>query len=179
MKHVFGPVLSRRLGQSLGVDPIPQKTCNWNCVYCQLGRTTPVTNEISEYYPAEEIVAEVEEAVETTGRENIDWVTFVGSGEPTLHTRIGWMIRQVKEKTGLPVAVITNGSFLYFPDVRESLMEADVVLPSLDAGTAELYSRVNRPRAERHRRSPEGSGGGAEGDRSRRGPHQRSHPAAG
>lgn len=145
MKHVFGPVLSRRLGQSLGVDPIPQKTCNWNCVYCQLGRTTPVTNEVAEYYPAEDIVAEIEEAVEATGRESIDWVTFVGSGEPTLHTRIGWMIRQVKERTGLPVAVITNGSFLYFPDVREALLEADVVLPSLDAGSEELYRKINRP----------------------------------
>lgn len=148
MNYVFGPVLSRRLGQSLGVDPIPQKTCNWNCVYCQLGRTTPITDRVEEYYPREAIVAEVEEAVRTHGRSKIDWVTFVGSGEPTLHSGIGWMIREVKKRTGLPVAVITNGSLLYIPEVRKALLPADVMLPSLDAGSEELFRKINRPHPE-------------------------------
>ncbi len=148
MNYVFGPVLSRRLGQSLGVDPIPQKTCNWNCVYCQLGRTTPITDRVEEYYPREAIVVEVEEAVRTHGRSKIDWVTFVGSGEPTLHSGIGWMIREVKERTGLPVAVITNGSLLYIPEVRRALLPAGVVLPSLDAGSEALFRKINRPHPE-------------------------------
>jgi wyosine [tRNA(Phe)-imidazoG37] synthetase (radical SAM superfamily) len=148
MKHVFGPVPSRRLGQSLGIDPVPLKTCNWNCVYCQLGRSVPLTNERGEYFPREEIVAEVEQALAAHKPGEIDWVTFIGSGETTLHAGIGWMIRQVKSLTELPVAVITNGSLLYLPEVREELMVADAVLPTLDAGTADVYRRINRPHPE-------------------------------
>ena len=145
MRYVFGPVFSRRLGQSLGVDPIPQKTCNWNCVYCQLGRTTPMTDEIAEWIPAGEIVDEIEAAVAGAGPGGVDWVTFVGSGEPTLHGGLGSMICEVQKRTGLPVAVITNGSLLWRPEVRRALAAADAVLPSLDAGSAELYRRINRP----------------------------------
>ena len=148
MKYLFGPVPSRRLGQSLGIDTIPLKTCNWNCVYCQLGRTMPVTNERKEYYPREEIVEEVRQALAAHGPGEIDWVTFVGSGEPTLHSDTGWLIRQVKELTDLPVAVITNGSLLYRSEVRQELMVADAVMPTLDAGTPELYRRINRPHPE-------------------------------
>lgn len=148
MKYVYGPVPSRRLGQSLGIDTIPLKTCNWNCVYCQLGRTVPLTNERCEYFPREEILSEVQETLTSHKAGEIDWVTFVGSGEPTLHTSIGWLIRQVKKITDLPVAVITNGSLLYLPEVRQDLIAADAVLPSLDAGTAELYRQINRPYPE-------------------------------
>lgn len=148
MKYVFGPVPSRRLGQSLGVDTIPLKTCNWNCVYCQLGRTVPLTNERQEYYPSAEILAEVREALSSHRPGEIDWVTFVGSGEPTLHSNIGGLIREVKALTELPVAVITNGSLLYEPEVRQALAQADVVMPSLDAGTAVLYRQINRPHPE-------------------------------
>lgn len=148
MKYVYGPVPSRRLGQSLGVDTIPLKTCNWNCVYCQLGRTRPVTNERKEYYPREEIIAEVRQALAAHKPGEIDWVTFVGSGEPTLHSCTGWLIRQVKSLTDLPVAIITNGSLLYRADVRQELMAADAVLPTLDAGTADLFRRINRPHPE-------------------------------
>jgi wyosine [tRNA(Phe)-imidazoG37] synthetase (radical SAM superfamily) len=80
MKYVFGPVPSRRLGQSLGIDTIPLKTCNWNCVYCQLGRTKPLTNEIRDYFPPQEIVAELREVLKAHPPGKIDWVTFVGSG---------------------------------------------------------------------------------------------------
>ncbi|MBN1453968.1 MAG: radical SAM protein [Anaerolineales bacterium] len=153
MKYVFGPVPSRRLGQSLGIDTIPLKTCNWNCVYCQLGRTVPLTNERLEYLPRNEILAEVEQALAAHKPGEIDWVTFVGSGEPSLHVGLGWLIRKVKELTDtstgsahrLPVAVITNGALLYLPEVREELAAADAVLPSLDAGNARLYRKINRP----------------------------------
>lgn len=148
MKYVFGPVPSRRLGQSLGIDPVPLKTCNWNCVYCQLGRSRPLTNERREYFPREDIVAEVEQALAAHEPGQIDWITFVGSGETTLHAGIGWLIRQVKSLTRLPVAVITNGSLLYLPEMRLELSPADAVLPSLDAGNARLYRKLNRPHPE-------------------------------
>lgn len=145
MKHAFGPVPSRRLGQSLGIDPVPFKTCNWNCVYCQLGRTRPLTNERKNFFPPEEIIDQVKEALEAHKPGEIDWVTFVGSGETTLHSDLGVMIRQVKALTSLPVAVITNGSLLYLPEVRQELLEADAVLPTLDAGNERLYRKINRP----------------------------------
>jgi wyosine [tRNA(Phe)-imidazoG37] synthetase (radical SAM superfamily) len=148
MKYVFGPVPSRRLGQSLGIDTIPLKTCNWNCVYCQLGRSTPLTNVRKNYYPPDEILAEVQAALAAHAPGEIDWVTFVGSGEPLLHASLGWLIRQVKTATDLPVAVITNGSLLYLPEIREELAPADAVLPTIDAGSAELYRRINRPHPE-------------------------------
>lgn len=148
MKYVYGPVPSRRLGQSLGVDTIPLKTCNWNCVYCQLGRTVPLTNARREYFPSVDILTEVQAALASHQPGEIDWVTFVGSGEPTLHSNIGWLIREVKAITDLPVAVITNGSLLYLPEVRRALAPAHVVMPSLDAGTAVLYRQINRPHPE-------------------------------
>ena len=127
------------------MDPVPFKTCNWNCVYCQLGRTTPVTNERRDYYPPERIVAEVKEALDSHRPGDIDWITFVGSGEPTLHSSLGSMIRQVKALTDIPVAVTTNCSLLHQPEVRAELSAADAVLPSLDAGTDRLYRAINRP----------------------------------
>jgi wyosine [tRNA(Phe)-imidazoG37] synthetase (radical SAM superfamily) len=145
MNYVFGPVPSRRLGQSLGIDTIPLKTCNWNCVYCQLGRSVPLTNERRDYVPVQDILFEVEKALRSREKGRIDWVTFVGSGEPTLHSRFGELIRCVKALTTLPVAVITNGSLLFKPEVREELSAADAVLPTLDAGTVELYRQINRP----------------------------------
>ena len=145
MNLVFGPVPSRRLGQSLGIDPIPLKTCNWNCVYCQLGRSTPLVNERKNYYVPEAILAEVQTALAAHRPGDIDWITFVGSGEPTLHAGLGLLIRQVKTLTDLPVAVITNGSLLYLPEVRQELSAADAVLPTLDAGNAQLYRKINRP----------------------------------
>ena len=145
MKYVFGPVPSKRLGKSLGIDTIPHKTCNWNCVYCQLGRSVPLTNKRKEYYPRREILAEVEKALSEQQPGDIDWVTFVGSGEPTLHIGLGWLIGEVKALTNLPVAVITNGSTLKKRAVRYELMGADAVMPSMDAGDQRLYRKINRP----------------------------------
>ena len=148
MKTVFGPVPSRRLGQSLGIDPIPSKTCNWNCVYCQLGRSKPMVNVRAEYIPREAMLAEIKESLASHEKGKIDWITFVGSGEPTLHSGLGWLIAEVKKLTKIPVAVITNGSLLYLPEVRQELLLADAVMPTLDAGDAETYRKINRPMGE-------------------------------
>lgn len=145
IKHVFGPVPSRRLGQSLGIDPVPLKTCNWNCVYCQLGRTKHFAIAREYFFSNEEILRQVEEALSTHAQGEIDWVTFVGSGETSLHAGLGALIQGVKQMTALPVAVITNGSFLYLPEMRQELLAADAVLPTLDAGNAALYRKINRP----------------------------------
>jgi len=150
MKLVYGPVPSRRLGRSLGVNPIPFKTCNYSCVYCQLGRTTHMTNQRRDFFPPEAIVNEIkrvlgpEPETERT-RNEIDFVTFVGEGEPTLCKSLGWLIRKTKEIAEIPIAVDTNGSLLYRADVRTDLSQADVVMPSLDAGTAETFRKINRP----------------------------------
>ena len=143
--HVFGPVLSRRLGRSLGIDPIPPKTCNWNCIYCQLGRTVPLQVERAEYVPTQEILEEVEEVSSALDADDVDWVTFVGSGEPLLHSNIGGLIRGVQRLTRVPVALITNGALLAYPEIREEVLAADAVLPTLDAGTTDLYRQINRP----------------------------------
>jgi wyosine [tRNA(Phe)-imidazoG37] synthetase (radical SAM superfamily) len=144
MKHVFGPVPSRRLGRSLGIDPVPLKTCNFSCVYCQLGRTKPFTCMRREFIPAEEIISDLRSARAAHEGNAIDWITFVGSGETALHSRLGWLIRQVKKLTPLPVAVITNGSLLFRPIVRKELAAADAVLPSLDAGSEMLFNQISR-----------------------------------
>ena len=146
MKMVYGPVPSRRLGRSLGVNPIPLKTCNYSCVYCQLGRATQMTNQRRDFFPPEEILNEIKRAIELhSGRGEIDFVTFIGEGEPTLCKSIGWLIRETKEIADMPIAVDTNGSLLYREDVRNDLSQADVVMPSLDAGTAETFRKINRP----------------------------------
>lgn len=145
MKFVYGPIPSRRLGRSLGIDPIPLKTCNWNCVYCQLGRSTPLTNERRDYVPPEAILAEVAEVLACHPPGEIDYISFVGSGEPTLHASLGRMILAVKTMTTIPVAVITNGALLHRGDVRRDLLPADVVMPTVSAGTAELFRRIHRP----------------------------------
>ena len=148
MRFVYGPIPSRRLGRSLGVDPIPLKTCNWNCIYCQLGRSRPLLHERAEYAPQQEILDEILAAVANHVAGEIDYITFAGSGEPTLHSGLGWLIRRIQEQTAIPVAVITNGALLYLPEVRADLLTADVVMPTLSAGTAELYQRIHRPHPE-------------------------------
>lgn len=142
MRHVFGPVPSRRLGYSLGVDIIPPKHCTYDCIYCQIGKTTNREIGRKSFYDAGLIADEVARKVGST---RVDVITFSGSGEPTLNSDLGTMIRKVKERVDTPVAVITNGSLLYERDVRSDLGEADMVLPSLDAVTQEVFQRINRP----------------------------------
>jgi wyosine [tRNA(Phe)-imidazoG37] synthetase (radical SAM superfamily) len=148
MKYVFGPVPSRRLGRSLGIDPVPLKACNWNCVYCQLGRSTPVLGERREFYPPEEVLNEVREVLDRTPTPHIDWITFAGSGEPLLHSGIGGMIAGLKGITDIPVAMLTNGSLLYDEVIRRSVLPLDAVLPSIDAGSDAVYRKINRPHPE-------------------------------
>lgn len=105
----------------------------------------PLVNQRRNYFLPEAILAEVQAALSAHRPGEIDWITFVGSGEPTLHASIGLLIRQVKMLTDLPVAVITNGSLLYLPEARQELSAADAVLPTLDGGTPELYRTINRP----------------------------------
>jgi len=142
-RHVYGPVPSRRLGRSLGVDLVPWKTCTYDCVYCQLGRTTTKTTERKEYVPVEEVLSELREKL--AADEPCDFIGLAGSGEPTLHSGIGTLVRAIKGMTKIPVAVLTNGSLLWMEEVQEALLGADLVLPSLDAGDAHLFQWVNRP----------------------------------
>lgn len=142
-KVVFGPVPSRRLGLSLGVDLIPWKCCSFDCIYCQLGTTGKTEVERKSFYDPDLVVEQVVERVREGGQ--IDCVSLSGSGEPTLNSDIGRVIEKLKEKIALPVAVITNGSLLDRKDVRKDLACADIVLPSLDAATDAIYRRVNRP----------------------------------
>lgn len=146
MEHLFGPVPSRRLGFSLGIDIIPAKTCTLNCVYCQLGPTPELTLKRKAYVPAETIITEVAEVLKKKPR--IDFLTFSGSGEPTLNSELGKMIRGLKKITKIPIAVITNGSLLYRKEVRRDLMEADAVLPSLDAVSVKSFQAINRPHSK-------------------------------
>ena len=142
-RYVFGPVLSRRLGRSLGVDLIPFKACTYDCIYCQLGVTTDKRAEREEFVPLDAVVREVERKLASSIRP--DYVTLAGSGEPTLYARLGEFIGRVKSFCPAPVAVITNGSLLWRADVRSELHDADLVIPSLDAGTPEAFAAVNRP----------------------------------
>jgi len=142
-KYTFGPVPSRRLGRSLGVDLVPFKTCTYDCIYCQLGRTTCKTTERKVYAPVAEILAEVEARLKAETPP--DYITLSGSGEPTLHSGIGGIIAGIRKFTQIPIAVLTNGSLLLNKAVREALMDADVVIPSLDAGDDAMFQRVNRP----------------------------------
>ncbi len=139
--YTFGPVPSRRLGRSLGVDLVPFKTCTYDCIYCQVGRTTLSSMERKEWVPLEDVVDQVRGKLSTKP----DYITLSGSGEPTLYSRLGELIARIKEITEVPVAVLTNGSLLWDPAVRAELMGADLVVPSLDAGDERMFRYVNRP----------------------------------
>jgi wyosine [tRNA(Phe)-imidazoG37] synthetase (radical SAM superfamily) len=145
-KFVYGPVASRRLGRSLGVDLVPFKTCTYDCVYCQLGRTTHRTTQRGEYVPVDAVLAGLKAKLALGPKP--DYISLAGSGEPTLHARIGDLIAGIKLMTRIPIAVLTNGSLLWVPEVQDALMEADLVLPSLDAGDEPMFQRVNRPHPE-------------------------------
>jgi wyosine [tRNA(Phe)-imidazoG37] synthetase (radical SAM superfamily) len=142
--HLFGPVPSRRLGMSLGVDLVPHKVCDFNCVYCECGATTVLTVERKEYVPVDAVIAELSRFLGENPMP--DYVTFSGAGEPTLNSRIGDVLRFLKsDSRKVPVAVLTNGSLLGDPQVRAQLLPADVVLPSLDAASERCFHRMDRP----------------------------------
>jgi wyosine [tRNA(Phe)-imidazoG37] synthetase (radical SAM superfamily) len=144
--YLFGPVPSRRLGRSLGVDIVPFKLCTLDCVYCQLGGTTNKTIERKEYIPIEPVLAELKNKLDEDLR--ADFITISGCGEPTLNSRLGELIGGIKKIAEIPVAVLTNGTLLYRPDVRADCAKADAVLPSLDAGDEETFRKINRPHTD-------------------------------
>ena len=143
-KSVFGPIISRRLGVSLGVDLLPFKTCSLDCVYCECGTTTNLTMKRGDFYPVERVLAELDAFFEK--HEKIDYVTFSGVGEPTLHTGIGQIIRAVKAKRPeVKICLITNATLLGDPGLQKELEGIDLIMPSLDASNEEEFVRVNRP----------------------------------
>jgi wyosine [tRNA(Phe)-imidazoG37] synthetase (radical SAM superfamily) len=142
--QIFGPVPSRRLGRSLGVDLVPLKTCTYDCIYCQLGRTTCKTVQRKEWVPLEDVLEKLREKLPRKP----DYITLSGSGEPTLYSRVDELIDRIKAMTDVPVAVLTNGALLWQNDVRKQLANADLVIPSLDAGDEAVFRLVNRPHEE-------------------------------
>jgi wyosine [tRNA(Phe)-imidazoG37] synthetase (radical SAM superfamily) len=143
-KHLFGPVPSRRLGMSLGVDLVPHKVCSLNCIYCECGATNNLTTERKEYVSFNEIISELKDFFDKN--DNPDYITFSGAGEPTLNIHIGKVIDYLKTNySKIPVAVLTNGSLLSNYEVRQELLQADLILPSLDAATESVFKKIDRP----------------------------------
>ncbi|MGB7566582.1 MAG: radical SAM protein [Chitinivibrionales bacterium] len=148
-KYLFGPVPSRRLGTSLGVDCIKAKTCNLDCIYCECGATTLLTNDRREYVSASEILIELRDYLKNGPR--LDYITFGGSGEPTLNSAIGGIVRTIKKEfPAYKTALLTNGTLLSVPEVREAIMPFDCVLPSMDAVSEKAFRAVNRPHTDLH-----------------------------
>ena len=143
-KHLFGPVPSRRLGVSLGVDLIPLKTCTLNCVYCECGKTTSLTTIRKEYVPVQPVIAELEDYLATNPP--LDYITFAGSGEPTLNSSIDKVITILKNNyPRYKVCILTNGTLFSDPLIRSVVKRADLIIPSLDAATENVFQQVNRP----------------------------------
>lgn len=143
-KYLFGPVPSRRLGMSLGIDLVPKKVCALNCVYCEVGETTKLTTDRMEYIKYDKIISELQQFM--SSRPKIDYITFSGSGEPTLNSRIGEVLAYVKQNyPDVKTAILTCGALLSSPQLRTEILEADVILPSLDAATQAIFNKINRP----------------------------------
>jgi len=142
-KHLFGPVPSRRFGRSLGVDLTPYKTCSFDCVFCQLGRTTAKTFDRKQYVPTKEVIKELDDWITSSGE--ADYITLSGSGEPTLHSHFGEVIEFARASSPIPVVLLTNGSLLKYADVRADASKANIVKVSLSAGDQDLFEYINRP----------------------------------
>ena len=142
MSYTFGPVPSRRLGRSLGVDIVPHKVCTMSCVYCEVGLTTEMTLKRREWVPTDTVVDEIRYRIGT--EHGLDWITFTGSGEPTLHSGLGRMIAAVKRFSEVPMCVLTNGSLLWDKNVRSGLMEANLVIPTLVSLRDDCFRHVTR-----------------------------------
>lgn len=143
-KHLFGPVNSRRLGVSLGVDLVPAKTCTLNCIYCEAGKTTAFTSTRQEYVKYEEIILELDDYLEN--KPHLDFITFSGAGEPTLFSRLGELINHIRTHyPGYRICLITNSTLLSNPQVVTEILDVDVILPSLDAVSESVFQKMNRP----------------------------------
>lgn len=143
-KYLFGPVPSRRLGISLGVDLVPHKTCSLNCIYCECGKTTNLTSDRKEYVPTETVLTELKTFLSPNPK--LDYITFSGSGEPTLHSGIGQIATFIKENfPGYKIALLSNGTLFYQPGLIEEVQNIDLILPSLDAVSDLIFKKLNRP----------------------------------
>jgi len=143
-KYLFGPVPSRRLGISLGVDLVPYKTCSLDCVYCECGKTTNLTCERKEYVPVKDVLIELDHYF--ANNENPDYITFSGSGEPTLNTGIGKITDFIKQrKKDVSIALLTNGTLFFQKHVRAEVLNVDLIIPSLDAVSSKTFRKINRP----------------------------------
>jgi len=143
-QYLFGPVPSRRLGVSLGIDLVPHKTCSYNCIYCECGKTTNLTTERAEYYPTDAIIREIDDYLSTHPK--LDFITFSGSGEPTLHSGMGKIARHIRENfPEYRIALLTNGSLLTDPEVRAEVVDVHVVVPSMDAVSETVFKKIDRP----------------------------------
>lgn len=143
-KYLFGPVPSRRLGISLGVDLVPHKTCSLNCIYCESGSTTKLSTERNEYVPTEIIISELDQFLATSPE--LDYITFSGSGEPTLHSGIGEIVNFIKKKfPEYKLALISNGTLFWQPGLVEEILPVDLILPSLDAASDKIFKKINKP----------------------------------
>jgi wyosine [tRNA(Phe)-imidazoG37] synthetase (radical SAM superfamily) len=143
VRHITGQVRSRRLGRSLGVDLVPFKTCPYDCIYCELGRTTYKSVTPEDYAPPKDILQEIRESLEAIPPP--DHITLAGAGEPTLYSRIGEVIGGIKAMTDIPVALLTSGALFWMKDVRTSVRDADLIIPSLDGGDDPTFQCINRP----------------------------------
>ena len=143
-KYLFGPVPSRRLGMSLGIDLVPSKVCTLNCIYCEVGKTTQLTTDRKEYSPVDKITEELKHYLDNNP--DPDHITITGSGEPTLNSRFGDFVDFAKQiRPNIPLAVLTNGTLSGDPQVRKELQKVDIILPSLDAATRQAFLKMDRP----------------------------------
>ncbi len=143
-KYLFGPVRSRRLGISLGVDMVPYKTCTLNCIYCECGATTDYPTQRGEFVPTAAVKKELDDYL--SSHPEVDFVTFGGSGEPTLHSGIGEIARFIKDNfPQVKTALLTNSTFFHMPDVRQQVLAFDLILPSLDAVSQKAFVKINKP----------------------------------
>ena len=142
MSYIFGPVPSRRLGLSLGVDLIPHKTCTFDCLYCEVGRTTNKTITSSPFAPVDEILTQIEERLKGC---TPDVITLAGSGEPTLHSGIDRIISGIKELTDTRVVVLTNGSLFWDHNIRKRVLGADLIMPTLSSAFSSTFRTIHRP----------------------------------
>lgn len=143
-RYLFGPVPSRRLGRSLGVDLVPHKTCSLNCIYCECGRTTELTLQRKDYIPTHLVISELTDLL--SQQPVLDYITFSGAGEPTLHSGLGTVVAFLKQNFAqYPIALLTNGTLFYQADLRAEVAPIELILPSLDAADDETFFKINRP----------------------------------
>ncbi len=140
--RIFGPVPSRRLGLSLGIDLVPFKTCTYDCIYCQVGRTTNKTVECKEFFPVEDILSQLRKRVLS---DSFDVITFSGSGEPTLYNKLDELVYEIKKITDTKIALLTNGSLLWRDEVRRKVLGVDIILPTITSIFEKTYKLIHRP----------------------------------